>query len=87
MSEMLLGAIAMAAVIAGLFFIVFWRRTGDRFFFLFALAFWADAASRIYIGATGALREDTPGAYLIRLLAYALIVIAVIDKNRPRRKN
>jgi len=87
MSEMLLGAFAMASAVAGLFFIVFWRRTGDRFFLLFALAFWADTIVRIYIGATGTLREDTPGVYLIRLLGYTLILIAVIDKNRPRHKN
>ncbi len=84
---LLLGAIAMAAAIIGLFFMHFWRSTRDRFFLLFALAFWAEAASRVYIGLANTMREDTPGAYLIRLVAYGLILVAIIDKNRPRRRS
>lgn len=87
MRNLLLGAIAMGAGVAGLFFFRFWRGTRDRFFLLFALAFWAEAISRVYIALTGALMEETPTAYLIRVLAYGLILFAIFDKNRPFRKD
>lgn len=86
MNEMLLGGIATAAVVAGLFFVRFWRATGDRFFLFFAVAFFLEAFSRLLIGVTGAPREDAPIFYLIRLAAYGLILVAILDKNRPRRR-
>jgi hypothetical protein len=85
MDQMLLGAIATAAIVAGLFFFRFWRSTRDRFFLFFALAFWIEALSRIHLGISGHQIEDTPIDYLLRLIAYGLILIAIIDKNRPRR--
>ena len=36
--EILIGAIAMGWLVAGLFFFRFWRQTGDRFFLWFALS-------------------------------------------------
>ncbi|MBI3898961.1 MAG: hypothetical protein HY308_11795 [Gammaproteobacteria bacterium] len=86
MNEMLLGAIATASLVIGLFFFRFWRSTRDRFFLFFATSFWIEAGNRVLLGLTGGLREDTPWYYLIRLVAYSLIVIAILDKNRPWRK-
>lgn len=85
MNDMLLGAVAMAAIIAGLFFLRFWRSTRDRFFLYFALSFWIEGLSRIHFGIVGAVREDVPIYYLIRLLSYGLILIAILEKNLPRR--
>ena len=34
------GAVAVAFVVAGLFFLRFWKRTRDGLFVAFALAFW-----------------------------------------------
>lgn len=87
MNGMVLGGIAIAAIVAGLFFVRFWRATGDRFFLFFAVAFWLEALSRVLIGLTGSVREDAPMFYGIRLAAYVLILIAILDKNRaPRRR-
>ncbi|HEY8553927.1 MAG TPA: DUF5985 family protein [Burkholderiales bacterium] len=83
---MLLGGIATAAVVAGLFFLRFWGATRDRFFLFFALAFWLEALSRVLIGLSGSVREDAPLFYLIRLLAYGLILIAILDRNRVHRR-
>lgn len=83
---MLLGGIATAALVAGLFFVRFWRATGDRFFLFFAVAFWLEASSRVLIGITGAVREDAPLFYVIRLAAYVLILVAILDKNRAHRR-
>jgi len=47
---MLMGAIAMASSVATLFFLRFWRQTGDPLFLFFAAAFVLDAASRVALG-------------------------------------
>jgi hypothetical protein len=87
MNEMLIGAIATASIVVGLFFFRFWRSTRDRFFLFFAASFWIEGLNRALMGLGGGLREDSPGYYLVRLVAYSLIVIAILDKNRPRRRS
>ena len=83
---MLLGGISVGSFVAGLFFLRYWRSTGDRFFLFFCLSFWIEAANRIDMGITRAWNEDTPVHYGIRLISYALILYAIWDKNRPRGK-
>ena len=82
MKNVLLGAIAMASFVAGLYFIRFWKKTGDRFFLFFAVAFWIDAVGRV-IFALVELPENFPFAYLMRLSSYGLILFAIADKNWP----
>ncbi len=83
-SHMLIGAIAALSFVIGCFFMRFWRVTHDRFFLLFGLSFWIEAGNRSLLGLLPVWREDTPGYYLVRLLAYGLILYAIIDKNRRR---
>jgi hypothetical protein len=87
MNQMLIGAIAAASLAAGLFFFRFWRSTRDRFFLLFALSFWIEGVNRVLLYESAGLDDDAPVYYVIRLLAYGLILAAIIDKNRgPRRR-
>jgi len=87
MDQMMIGAIAAASLVAGLFFFRFWRTTRDRFFLLFALSFWIEGVNRVMLYETVGLNEEAPVYYLIRLVAYGLILAAIIDKNRaPRRR-
>jgi uncharacterized protein DUF5985 len=79
---MMLGAIAMASLIAALFFLRFWRETHDRFFLLFAMAFFIEALSRAALGLTTASQEYEPFFYTMRLLAFGLIIVAIVHKNR-----
>jgi hypothetical protein len=85
MNEMLIGGIGVAAFVAGLFFMRFWRATGDRFFVLFAAAFWIEGAHRVLIYQWAGNDEASPLYYLPRLLAYGLIIAAIVDKNRGGR--
>lgn len=85
MDEILIGGIAVAALVAGLFFFRFWRSTRDRFFLLFAFAFWIEGAHRIFIYEFAGRDEASPLYYLVRLVAYGLIIAAIVDKNRRRR--
>lgn len=83
LNEWLLGGIAVASFVAGLFFFRYWRSSRDRFFLCFAISFWGEAANRIHMGATASWNEDRPSHYLVRLACYALILLAIWDKNRP----
>jgi hypothetical protein len=87
MNEVLIGAIAALSFCAGLFFFRFWRASGDRFFLLFALSFWIEAVNRVVLYEAVGMNEDAPLYYIVRCIAYTLILVAVIDKNRaPRRR-
>ena len=84
MNAILVGAIAVAGLVAGLFFLRFWRATRDRFFLMFAVAFWIEGAHRLFIY-NWLPDEAAPLHYLVRLVAYGLIVVAIVDKNRGNR--
>lgn len=79
----LLGIVVMACAIAGLFFLRFWRRTRDRLFVMFAAAFWMLGLNWLLLAFTDPAAETRRILlYTIRLLAFVLILIAIIDKNR-----
>jgi len=84
MPTLILGAVAMASLVAALFFLRFWRDTRDRFFLFFAVAFCVDALGRAALGLTAGSPEHEPFFYGIRLATYGLIIAAIVDKNRPR---
>lgn len=86
MNNILIGAIATCSIVIGLFFFRFWNATSDRFFLFFALSFWIEGANRLSLALAIGLQEDSPVYYLIRLVAYLLIVIAILDKNRNGRR-
>jgi Family of unknown function (DUF5985) len=70
-----------------LFFLRFWRSTRDRFFLYFAMSFFMEGLNRVLLRCMGGLREETPAYYLIRLVAYGLILLAILEKNRLGRKS
>ena len=82
MTEFILGATAMGCLVIAVFFLRFWRETHDRFFGLLALAFAAFAANRIVLAVMDEASENRPIAYLVRLAAFVVILVAIVDKNR-----
>lgn len=76
------GAIAMGYAVAGLFFLRFWRETRDRLFLIFSGAFGVLGLQRLALVFSRDMVEDHTGLYLIRLLAFLLILGAIVDKNR-----
>lgn len=78
---MLLGGIAVASAIAGLFFLRFWKATGDRLFVFFAFAFFLQSCSRVLMGISAVSSDEDPVIYLIRLMAYGFIIAGIVDKN------
>ena len=84
MDNFLIGIIAAMSLVIALFFLRFWRTTRDRFFLFFALSFLIEAINRaLMVSVTGWL-ENSPSFYMIRLLAYLLIIVAILDKNRKK---
>jgi hypothetical protein len=82
MKQLLLGATSMASLTISLFFLRFWNRTGDRFFLFFSLSFLLEGLNRTLMGSVTAWSEVEPVVYLVRLLSFLLILVAIIDKNR-----
>jgi hypothetical protein len=81
-NAMTMGAVAMAFAVAGMIFFRFWRKTGDRLFGLFALSFFVSAANRIASGIAINQGYSGDSFYWIRFAAFALILAAILEKNR-----
>jgi hypothetical protein len=75
------GALAALSFVIGLFFVRYWRTSGDRLFFFFAAAFWLMGANWGGV-AVGTSDETRPYLYLLRLTAFVMIAIAIFDRNR-----
>jgi hypothetical protein len=85
MTFFLLGATAMASAIAGLLFLRMWRESRDRLYVLFGCSFWLEALTRVALALTPNPSEAEPAWYLVRVVAYGLIVAAIVDKNLRKR--
>jgi hypothetical protein len=79
------GALVMGTLVVGLFFLRYWRATGDRLFVMFALAFWALGVNWLGLALLATTHEARMAFYLLRLLAFVLILAAIDDKDRSAR--
>ncbi len=82
MKDFLEGALCMGYLLIALFFLRFWRRSLDRLFAYFALAFAILAASRLTLTLMHLPDEAQLLIRTLRLAAFMLILWAIIDKNR-----
>lgn len=82
MTLFLSGAAVMGYAVAGLFFLRFWRRTGDRLFAAFAAAFWLLGVQRTLVAMSERPAEEVAALYLLRLAAFVVIIVAILDRNR-----
>jgi len=85
MKEFLLGALMMGFAVAAVFFARFYRRTRDRLFLLFGVAFGILAIIQLALLLIDERSEARTGVYLVRLLAFVIILYAIVDKNRAQR--
>ena len=69
----------------GLFFLKFWKRTRDQLFLPFALAFTLLGLGQSILALGNIPTEERGSIYLLRLFAFALILIAILRKNRSAR--
>jgi hypothetical protein len=78
----LIGGIGAAYLVAALVFLRFWRSSHDRFFIFFFWSFLIEGVNRVLFFVAVGLDEYEPVYYLVRVVSYGLIIIAVVDKNR-----
>jgi hypothetical protein len=80
------GAVTLGCLIAAAFFLRFWRKTSDRFFLAFAVAFLCLALNHGLAQWFGAGDERIGYTYLLRVLAFLTILGAILDKNLSSRR-
>ena len=85
MQNVLSGAIIMGYVVAAIFFFKFHARSHDRLFNIFGAAFVLLAAQRMALTLLAEERDAHIYLYIARLVAFLLILYAIIDKNRAAR--
>jgi hypothetical protein len=78
------GVLAMASLIAAIFFLRYWRATRERLFAFFGLAFVGLAANWTVLALVDHPVDEArqAHAYIIRLVAFVILIIGIIDKNR-----
>jgi hypothetical protein len=82
----LAGVLSTLSAVIALFFLRYWRTTGDRFFLLFATAFVALGLNWGITASAKPAEEGQHWVYVIRLVAFLLILVAIADKNRSERR-
>ena len=78
------GGLAAGFLVLAAFFLRFWGRTRERLFLAFCAAFALMALNQALPVVLNIPQEERGGIYLIRLLAFLLIIVAVIGKNLKR---
>jgi hypothetical protein len=84
MEQFLSGAVVMGFAVAGLLFLSYWRRTRERLFLTFAASFFLLAVNYTWLATTQIPVEERSPLFLVRLLAFGMIIVAIIQSNRPR---
>jgi len=76
------GIVAGGFFTVSLFFLRFWRRTHDVLFLSFALAFLLLGIAQALVSLSDMPVEERSPLFLVRLAAFALIIISIAWKNR-----
>ena len=77
----LAGAVSAGFLVAGLFFLRFWRRSRDGLFAAFAIAFWLLGLNQALLTFSSVPAEERTWLFLLRLAAFVLILAAIWRKN------
>ena len=78
------GVLAMASLVASLFFLRYWRATRERLFAFFSVAFVGLTANWTVLAIINHPVDEARQAYayVIRLVAFVVLIVGIIDKNR-----
>lgn len=87
LSNFLGGAIVFGFCLTGLYFLKFWRRTRDPFFGIFALAFFIMGVGRVVEAIVRNAHASTPAVYVFRLVAFGIIIYAIVQKNMASKRS
>jgi hypothetical protein len=79
------GALIFGCALVALFFARFFQDTRDRLFAFFTAAFAILAFHWLVLALTDPGSEHRPLFYLLRLVAFGMIILAILEKNREIR--
>ncbi|WP_370033494.1 DUF5985 family protein [Qipengyuania mesophila] len=82
--QFLSGAVVMAFAIACLLFLKYYRRTREKLFLTFAASFLLLSINYAWLALTQIPVEERSPLFLVRLLAFSLIIYAIFQSNRDR---
>lgn len=80
--DFLSGAVALGFAACALFFLRFWKRTREELFLAFAIAFLLLGIGQTILALANIPTEERGSIYLLRLIAFLLILVAIYRKNR-----
>jgi uncharacterized membrane protein HdeD (DUF308 family) len=80
----LLGFATACSLVAGLFFLRFWRATRDRLFLGFAAFFLFECASNVVTLNLSHPNEGNAWVFLLRLIGTLAVLGAILEKNTAR---
>ena len=84
MTYFVAGLLVMGYAVAALYFGRFYRVSRDRLFLFFAAGFALLAVQRLSLAAAELLPLPVTTYYVLRLAAFVVILIGILDKNRAR---
>jgi hypothetical protein len=76
------GGLTMLSFIAAVIFARFWRSTAERLFLYFAISFSILAGDWMALALMPASAWPRHYLFVIRLVAFALLIVGIVDKNR-----
>ena len=79
------GMVTTGFIVASLFFLRFWKSTRDGLFLAFAIAFLLLGIAQALVSLTNMPLEERSPLFLIRLVAFGLIIASIWIKNRGSR--
>jgi hypothetical protein len=82
--DFLAGAVAMGFAIAALMFLKFWHRSREGLFLAFAGSFLLLSINHAMLSLTRVPLEERSSLYLVRLVAFLLIIGALWHQNRKK---
>jgi hypothetical protein len=83
--QLLLGAAVTLCAIIGLIFLRFWRKARERLFLCFAISFWLLGMNWLALAFVNVQEQQTL-LYVVRLLAFLVLLAGIWDKNRARSR-
>jgi len=87
MATFLSGMITAGFLVAALFFFRFWRRTRDPLFAIFGISFLLFAIGQSISVSFDFLRDDRTIVYVLRLIGFGLLLVAIARKNFDKAKH
>jgi hypothetical protein len=85
MNQFLQGMTVMACLVIAMIFLRFWKKSCDRLFCFFAAAFALLGVNWLCLAFIHTDETET-FLYVLRLAAFLVILLGILDKNRTREK-